>query len=37
LFVEGSCAAAVSTFGGAIVGAALYKEEAASIKPAYAR
>ena len=37
LFVEGSCAAAVSTFGGAIAGAALYKEEAAGGKPAYAR
>jgi hypothetical protein len=36
MFVKGSCAALVSTFGAAIVGAAIYKEEGAA-GPAYAR
>jgi hypothetical protein len=36
MFVKGSCAALVSTFGAAIVGAAIYKEEGAAA-PAYAR
>ena len=36
MFVKGSCAAIVSTFGAAIVGAAIYKEEGAPT-PAYAR
>jgi hypothetical protein len=37
LFVKGSCAAIVSTFGAAIVGAALYKEESAPASSAYAK
>ena len=37
MFVKGSCAAVVSTFGAVIAGAALYREEAASGAPAYAR
>lgn len=37
MFVKGSCAAIVSTFGAAIVGAAIYKEEGASAAAAYAR
>jgi hypothetical protein len=36
MFVKGSCAALVSTFGAAIVGAAIYKEEGAAAA-AYAR
>jgi hypothetical protein len=37
MFVKGSCAAIVSTFGAAIVGAALYKEEGAPRSAAFAR
>ena len=37
MFVKGSCAAVVSTFGAAIVGAAIYKEDGAAAAPAYAR
>lgn len=37
MFVKGSCAAIVSTFGAAIVGAAIYKEEGATAAAAYAR
>jgi len=37
MFVKGSCAAIVSTFGAAIVGAALYKEEGAAMSSAFAK
>ena len=37
MFIKGSCAAIVSTFGAAIVGAALYKEKAASTSPVLAK
>lgn len=37
MFVKGSIAAIISTFGAAIAGAAIYKEEGAPAKAAYAR
>jgi hypothetical protein len=37
MFIKGSCAAIVSTFGAAIAGAAVYKEEGAAGSPAFAR
>jgi hypothetical protein len=37
MFIKGSCLAVVSTFGAAIVGAALYKEEGAATSAAFAK
>ena len=37
MFIKGSCAAIVSTFGAAIVGAALYKEEEPRTSAAFAK
>jgi hypothetical protein len=37
MFIKGSSAAVVSTFGAAIAGAAVYKEEGSATSPAYAR
>jgi hypothetical protein len=37
MFVKGSCAAIVSTFGGGVAGASIYKEEGTASAAAYAR